>query len=136
MMQQRYFTREEAEALLPQVTTLLTTIQEKRGELLEQEAALAELRRRMAGNGHGMQRQLIQVQQDLSRSVNALKALIADVHALGIQLKDLDMGLIDFPARRANNEEVLLCWRLGEPRIAYWHSLEGGFMGRRPIEEL
>jgi hypothetical protein len=135
MRHQRYFTREEAEALLPEVTTLLLAIQEKRKELLEREAALAELRRRMASNGHGMQGQLAQLQREAARLVNALKALITDIHQLGIQLKDLDMGLIDFPALRKNNEEVLLCWRLGEPRIAYWHSLEDGFKGRRPIDE-
>jgi len=135
MMDRRYFTREEAEALLPQITELLMAIQEKRGKLLEQEAALADLKRRMAGDGHGMQGTLVQVQHEIARLVNAIKGLIAEVHSLGAQLKDLDIGLVDFPALRAGDEEVLLCWRLGEPRIQYWHSLEGGFQGRRPIDD-
>ena len=54
------------------------------------------------------------------------------INELGIQIKDLDIGLIDFPTMR-NGVEVLLCWRMGEPAVAYWHTYEGGYPGRRPI---
>jgi hypothetical protein len=54
------------------------------------------------------------------------------IRALGIQIKDLDHGLIDFPTMR-DGEEVLLCWRLGEPQVAYWHTYEDGFPGRRRL---
>lgn len=58
------------------------------------------------------------------------------VTAKGILIKDMDAGLVDFPALRASGEEVYLCFRLGEPTIEYWHGVEGGFSGRKPVELL
>jgi hypothetical protein len=52
---------------------------------------------------------------------------------LGVQVKDLDRGLVDFPALRSNGEEVLLCWQVGEDEIGFWHGLEEGFSGRKPL---
>jgi hypothetical protein len=63
-------------------------------------------------------------------------AQIARLEEIGAELKDPQSGLIDFYAQRAGGETVYLCWRLGEERIRFWHSLRGGFAGRRPIEEL
>lgn len=65
-----------------------------------------------------------------------LVSLIRDLNHRGIELKDLEKGLIDFPSLRANGEEVYLCFMLGETTIDHWHTLEGGFAGRQPIEEL
>jgi hypothetical protein len=64
----------------------------------------------------------------------ALSDELEQIRALGGEVKDLDAGLVDFPGRRGG-EEILLCWRLGEKRIEYWHTLDGGFAGRRPIDE-
>lgn len=61
---------------------------------------------------------------------------VRELNHRGIELKDLDKGLIDFPALRANGEEVYLCFMLGEKTIDHWHTLEGGFAGRKPIDEL
>jgi hypothetical protein len=61
---------------------------------------------------------------------------VRELNERGIEIKDLDKGLIDFPHLRANGEEVYLCYMLGEKTILAWHSLEGGFPGRRPISEL
>jgi hypothetical protein len=60
---------------------------------------------------------------------------VNEIHGLGAQVKDADEGLVDFPTLRGD-EEVLLCWKLGEDEIAYWHSLEDGFAGRRPLSDL
>ena len=57
---------------------------------------------------------------------------MAQIHEVGALVKDLDQGLVDFPARR-EGEDVLLCWRLGEDEVAFWHGLEEGFSGRRPL---
>ena len=60
---------------------------------------------------------------------------MGELHELGILVKDLDSGLVDFPCRR-EDEDVLLCWRLGEEEVAFWHRLEDGYAGRRPVGEL
>jgi hypothetical protein len=64
----------------------------------------------------------------------ALSDGLEQIRALGGEVKDLDMGLVDFPGRR-ENEDILLCWRLGEKRIEYWHAVDGGFANRRPLDE-
>lgn len=68
------------------------------------------------------------------RLTDALNRLHDELTEVGCQLKDWRMGLVDFPALRGGRE-VLLCWRLGEERIAYWHDLDAGFGGRQPIDE-
>ncbi|MDP4219075.1 MAG: DUF2203 domain-containing protein [Bacteroidota bacterium] len=65
-----------------------------------------------------------------------LVAKVRELNERGIEIKDLDKGLIDFPALRANGEEVYLCYMLGEETILAWHPLEGGFAGRQPITDL
>ena len=64
----------------------------------------------------------------------ALSDGLEQIRALGGDVKDLDMGLVDFPGRRGT-EDILLCWRLGEKRIEYWHPVDGGFANRRPLDE-
>jgi hypothetical protein len=63
----------------------------------------------------------------------ALSDEIERIHALGGEVKDIDLGLVDFPGTR-NGEEILLCWKLGEKSIGYWHSVDGGFSSRKPID--
>ena len=64
----------------------------------------------------------------------ALSDGLEQIRGLGGDVKDLDMGLVDFPGHRGG-DEILLCWRLGEKRIEYWHTLEDGFASRRPLDE-
>jgi hypothetical protein len=133
-MQGRYFTLEQALALLPRLTELLTALQAARRALQAQEQSLTErFARRVRGNGHvhGGE-ELAQQQAELAAGVEALKDQVADIEALGCVLKDLDTGLVDFPALR-EGREVYLCWRLGEPTIAWWHDLDTGFAGRQPL---
>ncbi len=70
--------------------------------------------------------------QALRAAVEEANQLLAEIHSLGCLVKDVDLGLVDFPAR-LNGEPVLLCWRLGEPRVAYYHGEHEGFRGRKPI---
>ncbi|MDQ6858254.1 MAG: DUF2203 domain-containing protein [Chloroflexota bacterium] len=102
------FTRAEAEALLPRVQPLLE-----------------DLKRRKATYD-------ARPSQPVAREI---EALLGEVAALGVEVKDMAAGLIDFRTDRAG-EEVYLCWRLGEgDRIAWWHTIEGGFAARRPLVE-
>ncbi len=68
------------------------------------------------------------------RAIQIAKDTLSEINAIGVQVKDLDIGLLDFPCR-VDGEIVLLCWRMGEPTISHWHGTEEGYAGRRPIDE-
>ncbi len=95
---------------------------------------LAAFERRRKGNGHlGEARQLEQKQQALRETQQGIARLVEEVQGLGVEVKDLTMGLVDFLALRGGRE-VYLCWRVGESRIEWWHTLEGGFGARQKLE--
>lgn len=129
----RHFTPDEANAALAQVRPLVERMVSLRGQHVAALARQEELDARIRGNGGGIPpaelasaaSQVESLERDLARVVDEL-----DGH--GVQVKDLDEGLVDFPALRGG-ETVLLCWRLGEDEIRYWHRVEDGFAGRRPL---
>ena len=126
MIHERHFTVEEAEGLLPRVEPMLTRLREAGATLTD--AELHEVLSDAApGNGGG----------DPGRTVgNAfveLRGLLAELHGLGIVVRDVARGLIDFPALR-EDREVYLCWELGEQGIEFWHELDTGYGGRRPLD--
>jgi hypothetical protein len=129
----RHFTPEEANAELeyvrPLVEQLVATRQEHAAALERQE----ELEQKIRGNGGGIPpaelAQATAVVDDVARS---LARLVDEITSHGAEVKDLDSGLIDFPALR-HGETVLLCWQLGEDEIEWWHRIEDGFAGRRPL---
>ncbi|HWP28698.1 MAG TPA: DUF2203 domain-containing protein [Chloroflexota bacterium] len=133
-MPRRLFTREEAQALLPRLTELLTALQAQQQELREKERALAaRYQQRVRGNGYALGGEdLVALQAELEAGLAALNEQLAAIDALGCELKDIDQGLVDFPAQR-EGREVYLCWRLGEPTIAWWHERDAGFAGRQPL---
>lgn len=130
----KYFTREEAEALLPRVEPLLREIQALRATLADHEAELAELHIKAMSNGHVQVGGVHRSRDEASAALDTIRAHVTAIHALGIEVKDLDMGLIDFRAQRGDRD-VYLCWRLGEGGIDWWHTLDSGFAGRRPMDE-
>ena len=69
-----------------------------------------------------------------AKTIDASKQAFEEVEHIGCQVKSLEHGLIDFPAMK-NGKQVLLCWKIGERRVAYWHTMESGFAGRKPIQE-
>lgn len=127
-----YFTREEAEALLPAITVVLRKIQESRQGIRALEVQLEELQQRSMGNGHHLYERILKLQKEIIAQVQSLRSALEEVQAFGCELKDPDTGLIDFLSLR-EGEEVYLCWRLGEERISYWHYLDAGFAGRQPL---
>lgn len=129
----RYFTPEEANALLAAVRPLTERMVEHRRELLRAMERRERLGRAIAANGGGLRAgELSELEETIASETRGLARCIEGIHELGAQVKDVDAGLVDFPARR-NGEEVLLCWRLGEDEIRYWHRLEEGFAGRREL---
>ena len=132
-MDARYFTPEEANEALSQVRPLTEELVEHRRSLLELQERQASLNARIAGNGGNVgPSELQDVQERLDEEVAGIARCVSRIHELGALVKDLDQGLVDFPALR-EGEEVLLCWRLGEDEIGFWHGLEEGFSGRRPL---
>ena len=127
-----YFTREEAEALLPQITVVLLEIQEHRQAMQHTEEELSVLRAQSMNNGHHLHERIERLQKTLVEHIEALQTLARELRQLGCELKDPDTGLIDFLSIRGERE-IYLCWRLGEERINYWHYLDAGFMGRQPL---
>ena len=133
-MRQRHFTLDEALALLPRLTELLEALRARNRERQELERRLAErYQHRVRGNGQVRGGEgLARVQAQLDAVNTELNERIAAIHALGVEVKDPEQGLVDFPSLR-DGEEIYLCWRLGEPTIAWWHALDTGFAGRQPL---
>lgn len=132
-MPPRYFTAEQANEALGEVRPLTEELVEHRRALLELQELQSSLNQRIAGNGgHVEPRELQAMQERLDEEVAGIARCVARIHEAGGLVKDLDAGLVDFPARR-KGVEVLLCWRLGEDEVGYWHGLEEGFSGRKPL---
>jgi len=116
------FTVEEANRLLPEISKVLEIIQEAHRRIL---AGAEPFRGQARTNGGGEQ-------SDDWKAMSTMRAGLDRLFDHGIILRDAETGLIDFPSQR-DGEEVFLCWRLGEERVAYWHGPESGFSGRRPL---
>ncbi len=135
-MPPRHFTPEEANAALEEVRPLAERMVEHRRELGVLVGRRAGLTTTIAGNGGDLDPgELARVEAEIGEQARRVAQCVNGIHGLGAQVKDADEGLVDFPALRGD-EEVLLCWKLGEDEIAYWHSLEDGFAGRRPLDDL
>jgi hypothetical protein len=129
----RTFTPDEANAALEHVRPLAEKMVEHRRVMLAAQAREEELGARVAGNGGGIEPgEPGRAEQTVEAEAQAIAKCIDEIHALGAQVKDIDTGLLDFPSLR-EGEEVLLCWRVGEDEIRYWHGLEDGFGGRQPL---
>src|SRR5512142_1199724 len=127
-MEPHYFTLAEANAALDIIRPMIKEILRIRDETLAKQPEVWPAIERSAGNGGNAT--LSRIADDFSR----LDALVHKVLDTGVQVKDINIGLLDFPALR-NGEEVLLCWKYGEDKIGFWHDKEAGYAGRRPIEE-
>ena len=123
----RLFTRDEANAQLPRVRTLLTELQEARRTILTARPDLEPVLRKAGTNGGS--RRAGEMLAEFTRVEQAL----ADLRAIGCVVKDVDAGLIDFLHRLPDGREVYLCWRQGEERIEFWHEVQAGFAGRRRL---
>ena len=129
----RHFTPDEANAALVQVRPLVERMVERRRAHAEAQERQEELEGRIRGNGGGIPpATLADAAAEIERLERELSGLVDEIVEHGAEVKDLDEGLIDFPALR-DGETVLLCWKLGEGEIEYWHRAEDGFAGRRSL---
>ena len=132
-MEERYFTAEEANEALLEVRPLTEELVGHRRALVELQERQSAVTARIAGNGGNVEpHELEEVQAQLDEEVAGIARCVARIHEVGALVKDLDEGLVDFPATR-DGRDVLLCWRLGEDEIGFWHGLDEGFSGRKPL---
>jgi hypothetical protein len=124
---QRHYSLEEASALLPRVAELLTTMRRARDRLGD-EAARSALEAAGGSNGGGEPGKVV------SEGFLELRESMLELQERDIVLRDLDRGLVDFPALR-DGREVYLCWEEGETEIGFWHEPDAGFAGRRPLDD-
>jgi hypothetical protein len=129
----RHFTPDEANAALAEVRPLVERMVERRRAHLDAIGRQEQLEGKIRGNGGGIPpAELATAAAEVDALARQLARLVDEIAAHGAQVKDPDEGLIDFPALR-DGETVLLCWKLGEDEIEYWHRVDDGFAGRRPL---
>lgn len=132
----RTFTLEEAQSLLPVLESLLTQAMEGKAEAERLEEELQELKQRIFLMG-GMMVDVAGVARKrtaLEAAVQQAKDAVEEIDSIGVQVKDLETGLLDFPCE-VDGEVILLCWKRGEAAIEYWHTVDAGFRGRKPLDE-
>ena len=130
------FTLEEAQSLLPVLESLLKRAIEGKESAEQVGGDLSELARRIYLSG-GMKVDVVKIakqRKEMEDHLLRVRESIAEIDSIGVQVKDLGTGLIDFPCR-IDDQVVLLCWRLGEPAIEHWHTVDSGFQGRQPLDE-
>jgi hypothetical protein len=132
----RHFRLDEAELLLPEVERALREAIAHKDEYQAAESELNQSmeRIRMAGGSRVNPGPILSLRARKDGATKALTEAVERVEQLGAQIKDLDIGLIDFPALY-RGREVLLCWKLGETGITFWHGVDEGFRGRKPIDD-
>jgi hypothetical protein len=130
------FTLEEAQSLLPVVESLLKRALDGKRAAEEVEEQITELGRRIYLTG-GMRVDVAAVSKqrsEMEEHLQRVRESIAEIDSIGVQVKDLDGGLLDFPCK-VDDQVVLLCWRMGESTIEHWHTLDDGFKGRKPLDD-
>src|SRR5690348_2831494 len=135
-MADRSFTLEDAERLLPVLESLLRTAIDGKKLIESVDAELQDLAHRVFLSG-GLRVNIIHMARrkaEREKAIQRVKDALAEIDATGVQVKDIDIGLLDFPCR-VSGEIILLCWKLGEKGITHWHGTDEGFAGRKPIDE-
>jgi hypothetical protein len=130
------FTVDEAQSLLPLLESLLKRAIESKRDAQQVEERLAELGRRIYLAG-GMRVDVAEVgkqRTEMEGHLQRVRESISEIDSIGVQVKDMDSGLLDFPCK-VDDQIVLLCWRMGESTIEHWHTIEDGFKGRQPVDE-
>ncbi len=127
--ERKYFTLHDANRSLPLVRRIVSDIADAYAEYLHTQILLNESR------GKVTEDEAFVIENQVEVAAMRLDKLIDELHAVGCELKDPQSGLIDFWAKH-EGRDVLLCWKSGEEQIGFWHEVEAGFAGRRPVSEL
>lgn len=122
----KHFTPDEANQVLPRVRTLVSQILEARQKIVATYPELEPVFNHAVGNGGSKKA------SDMVEEFKRIEGTVKTLQDMGVVLKDLSTGLVDFPSLR-NGREVLLCWKYDEPQVAFWHDLHTGFAGRQSL---
>jgi len=130
----KYFTPAEANQLLPLVQAELATLQQQKADFYHKVQQLQQLNKRISFDpaDDSLEDERFRLECELDFMEMEARLRLRHLAEQGIQIKDIDIGLVDFPAI-IDGEEVLLCWKQGEPAITHYHGLHDGFTGRKPI---
>lgn len=130
------FSLEEAQTLLPVLESLMKNAIDSKSVAETIAEELQQLSQRIFLNGGTLVRiaEVAKRRAQQDKAVQQVKDTLAEIDSIGVEVKDLDDGLLDFPCR-LGDDIVLLCWKMGEPEIAHWHTLEGGFSVRQTLDE-
>ena len=130
---EREFTLEEANAAVEELRPVVERMVEHGRKLADAQRRQRELVTQIAGNGGDLQpSDLRELAETIQAEADAIGECAQEINGAGAQIKSLEEGLLDFPSRR-DGELVLLCWKLGEGEIEYWHGVNEGFAGRKPL---
>ena len=135
-MADRTFTLDEAQSLLPVLESLLRTAINAKKVVDEADAEQQALQHRVFLNG-GMFLDIVPLARrkaERAKAEQRVKDALAEIDSIGVQVKDLNIGLLDFPCE-VEGQIIQLCWKLGEKAITHWHGLQEGFAGRKPIDQ-
>ena len=135
-MSERTFTLDEAQSLLPVLESLLRTAIAGKELIEDVEGEMQAVNHRIFLNG-GTSVDIVPLARRKAERVKAeqrAKDAVAEIDSIGVQVKDIDIGLLDFPCD-VEGQIILLCWKLGEKSITHWHGTQEGFAGRKPIDE-
>lgn len=128
----RYFTLEEANATLPLLRSILRDVTELATALQDQHERLSRLQEGSEGLDTAHREEVERIEDEFEQGQDRMRELVEELQGLGVELKDLFSGLVDFPCWM-DGREVYLCWRLGEPEVSHWHELDAGFAGRKKL---
>jgi hypothetical protein len=133
----RTFSLQEAQAMLPVLESLLRATIDGKQTIEDIDREFQEVQERVFLNGGMMLNVKFWARRKAERDkvLQAAKDALGEINAIGVQVKDLDMGLLDFPCKVETGEIVLLCWKLGEVAITHWHGLEEGYAARKLIDD-
>lgn len=131
----KYYSAEAANATLPLVRAIVRDIADLARELDERHERVERLQAEKGGLAASYREEVEQIVADIDRGHSRMGEYIEELTKLGIELKDVRVGLIDFPCW-VGNREVYLCWRLDEPEVGHWHELDAGFAGRQKLNNL
>ncbi len=137
LARRQYFSVASANQTLPLVRAIVSDIVELYPEVRDREERLTRITRGRSKDARPddlYSEEVEQVRLDLERDVERLQGFIDELHELGVEFKDPVMGLVDFPAQR-DGQDVCLCWKLGEPSVGFWHTIEAGFQGREKLSD-
>jgi len=135
-MPSRTFTLDEAQSLLSVLESLLRTSIASKKLMEDVDAQMSAVQHRIFLNG-GTNLDVVPLARrkaERAKAEQRLRDAFAEIDSIGVQVKDLDIGLLDFPCE-VEGQIVLLCWKLGEKSITHWHGTQEGFAGRKPIDE-